>query len=148
MRDIDDRDRELVAHRLDQRQDFELALMSSAANGSSNRRSCGQESSARPIATRCRSPPDRRAGRALEKMADAERLDDGSKPIWRASRGANQRPKRKVLPHAEMRKEMRVLEDQADAAAMRRHENFVRDIDEDMAVDDDMAAVRAFSARR
>ena len=46
------------------------------ASGSSSSSSRGCDSSARPIATRCRSPPDRRRGRRDEqRRADPEQLD-------------------------------------------------------------------------
>ena len=70
-----------------------MRASSSEASGSSISSSRGLASSARPIATRCFSPPDSAAGPAVEQVADAEQLDDRVE-VGRSARprGANQRP--------------------------------------------------------
>ena len=51
-----------------------------------------------------------------------------------------------ILSDAQMRKEMRILKDEADASPVRRHEDVLRDIGQHMAIDDDMAGIGALQS--
>ena len=52
-----------------------MRLSSSDASGSSISRRRGEVSKARPIATRCFSPPDKAAGAAIQERPDVEQVE-------------------------------------------------------------------------
>ena len=117
--------------------------MSSAARGSSNRRSLGPQRSARPIATRCLSPPDSLAGWRDRSLPIAKISTTESKSIVRSPRGANQRPNRKFCRTLRCGKRCEILKHNADAAPVGGDKNAAFPIDEKTAVELYCSPVRA-----
>ena len=99
---------------------------SSAASGSSISRMRGCASSARPIATRCFSPPDKRRRLAAQQRAEPEQVDDAFLLDEALGGRAQTLSVEQVRFHVEVRKEQRVLEHVADAARFRRQVDAVR----------------------
>ena len=90
-------------------------------SGSSSRNACGWRTIARPIATRCRWPPDSCAGRRSSRSVEAEQLGDLGHPARDLGlRGAARlQPVAHVLAHRHVRVERVRLEDHGDVAAAR-----------------------------
>ena len=125
-----------------------MRASSSEASGSSISMRRGLAASARPMATRLFSPPERRPGPAVEEGADAEHLDDPRHVGPAVGARGEEAAVGEVLPHGQVREQPRVLEDVADAPAVGRHEAPGGGVDEDAAVDGDAARVRAARGRR
>ena len=142
MRDINDRQFELVAQALDQRQNLEPALDVERRERLVEKKQfgTGQQGAADrdplPLATRKTPRP------ACEQMADAERLDDGFEPNGALPLAREPAPEQKVLFHRKMREEMRILKDEADAPPVRRHEDVLLRIDEGALVEANVTAAR------
>jgi hypothetical protein len=104
--------RRLISARISSR-----SLASSAPIGSSISIAFGRRTSARPIATRCMSPPDSADGRLFEQVVDAQRPRSRAPPV--DIRGAHaRRPQREgdVLEHRHVRVEREGLEHHGDVA--------------------------------
>ena len=115
-------------------------LSSSDDSGSSRSSSRGEERSARPMATRCFSPPERAAIPQCSKEPRSRRSTTSSKEAW--SRGSGEDTSvSQVALHREMGKEAVVLKDVADAPAMGRNENARAGIQENRAIDRDATAL-------
>ena len=104
--------------------------------------SCGSASSARPMATRCFSPPESVAGPPLEQLSDAEQADDGVEARDALAPRREPAPEQQVLPHVQMRKEPAFLKDVTDPPLMPWARDPALRIDEDPPIDDDPAAAR------
>jgi hypothetical protein len=100
----------------------------------------GRDSSARPIATRCFSPPDRPPVRAPAGCY-AEQLDDVLDLAGPAGTRCEPAPVKQVLPHGQVRKKAAFLEHVADVALVRRDEQAAFGIGQDIAIDDDPAVL-------
>ena len=107
-------------------------------SGSSSRNACGSRTIARPIATRCRWPPESCAGRRSSRSVEAEELGD----LVDAARdlglrgAARLQAVAEVLAHGHVRVERVGLEDHGDVAAARREVGHVAVADRDRAVRD------------
>ena len=124
-----------------------MRASSSAASGSSMTSRRGRASSARPIATRCFSPPDRFAGRRpsnppIPSSSTTWSISPGRPPV-RDVPGREPASVKQVLPHGHVRKQAAFLKDIADAALLRRHEQAAFGVGQRLAVDDDAAMLRA-----
>src|ERR1700742_1822931 len=84
---------------------------------------------------------------AIQQTADVEQFDDALSLRRIIGEAIHTPPVIKVFRYAQMRKQPRVLEYIADAAAIGRHVNTRRRIVERVAVDGDGAAVRARQSR-
>ena len=107
---------------------------SSAESGSSSSRIAGSRASARASATRCRSPPERLPGRACSRCAIPKRSRYSSAGV--AARVLD------VLADGQVREERVVLEDEADPAALRRHEDAPLGVEPGLLVAADRAGGR------
>ena len=121
-----------------------LSPASSAASGSSSRRSLGPLTSALPRATRWRSPPDKVSGRAVEQVADLERVDDGG---FRDRAVSAVAPETEVLPDVEMREQQRVLGHVANSARLGGKRDPVARREQRVAVDPDLSAIGSSQSR-
>ena len=101
-----------------------------AVSGSSISSTLGLLSSARPIATRCFSPPERRRARAsaAARRRAARRRHRSRQARRRAARSAGHS---QIVRDAEVREEPRLLEDIADAPRARGLVDGARGIEED-----------------
>jgi hypothetical protein len=106
----------------------------------------GDESSARPIATRWRSPPDSSRGPAPLERAETEHVDHSLPRERRAARCACARRQPaciiEVALDGQVREQPPVLEYPADAAALHRHRDAATRVREHVAVENDAAAIR------
>ena len=120
---------------------------SSEPSGSSSSSSRGCDSSARPSATRWRSPPESLPGRRSSRPPISSR--SVTRACWAGSVGKPVHAPAvvEILPDIEMRKQPRVLEHIADAAAMRRDVDACGGVVERLAVDGDAAAIGPQQAR-
>ena len=136
VRDIDDGDSEFIAQPLDQRQDLRLPPHVQDASGSSitNRRGLAAPPEGDPLLT-----ARQQLRTALQQMPDAECLDHRVKSDPGLA-GANHRPNR-ILPDREMREELRILENEADAPPVLRHEDAGLAIDQHPSIQQDPAAI-------
>ena len=114
---------------------------SSDPSGSSSSSSRGFDNSARPSATRWRSPPESFPGRRSEQIADVEQVGDARALRGIVGEAVHAPPVVEVLPHVEMRKQPRILEHIADAAPVRRHVHALGGVVERLAVEGDDAAI-------
>ena len=97
-----------------------MRAWSSEASGSSSSSRRGAASRARPIATRCRSPPESSARPAVEQVADAQQLDDLVEAAAPRAAAGEPAAVEQVAAHGQMREQPGILEDVADAPAMAR----------------------------
>ena len=75
------------------------------------------------MATRCFSPPDRRAGLRSSRCPMPSVSTTGSNATVRAVFGPNQRPNREILPDGEMREELSILKHEPDPAPIGGNED-------------------------
>ena len=113
------------------------SLASSAPIGSSIRIAFGLRTNARPIATRCMSPPESADGLRAKQRGDAQRLGDPANLLIDLGLALARRSQRKgdVLVDRKMRIESEGLEDEGDVAVGRL------EVLHRLAVDEDVAAV-------
>ena len=105
-------------------------------SGSSNRNTLGWRTTARPIATRWRWPPDSALGRRSRYGVEPEAVGDRVDPRARSrTRGSvlDAQPERHVLEHAHVRVERVALEHHRDVALGRRQLRDVAAVDQDRA---------------
>ena len=108
------------------------SLASRLDSGSSNRNSFGWRTIARPIATRCRCPPESCRGLRAEQRAETEqrrRLVDTAADVV-ARQAADAQAVRHVVEHAHVRIERVVLEHHGDVAFRRVEIGHVAPIDQ------------------
>ena len=138
---IHDRNAQIVAQRFDDRQDFELAFGIERSERLVHQQDLrrGEEGAAdgHPLLFPAREP--RRL--AVEQMLDAKRFDygfegDGPCGLWRKPT-----PEQQVLPDAEMREELGILEHEPDPAPIGRHEVRIFGIHKHAPVKHDRAAI-------
>ena len=129
----------------------ERSLASRLDSGSSNRNTSTSRTSARPMATRWRWPPDSCAGLALEQRLDLQDLGGARRRACRsrpsACRGVLQ-AEGQVAAHRHLRIERVGLEHHADAAVLGLLPGDVLAVDEDLAVGDVEQAGDAVEQRR
>ena len=135
MADIDDGHARLVAQALQIGQDLGLALLVERGERLVHQEKA-RRGEQRPADGDALLLAAGKIGRlAVEEVADAEEVDHAA-GVFRA-RALGQEPAAvvKVLPHGEMREEPCLLEDIAEAAAVRRHEEAAGGIDQHVAVE-------------
>ena len=86
----------------------------------------GSASSARPMATRCFSPPESRPGRRSSRPPMPSRSTTWSRSSRRSAARREPAAVEQVLPHGQMREQPPLLEHVADAAPVARHEDAAR----------------------
>ena len=94
---------------------------STAANGSSSRRTRGSRANARATATRCRSPPDKDDGRRSTRSCRCTSSSSSSARRRRSSRGPVAERHHHVAECREVREQRVLLEHESDRPPMHRH---------------------------
>ena len=117
-------------------------------SGSSSRNACGWRTIARPIATRCRCPPESCAGRRSSSSASPSSSATSStrRAISGLRRPPRLQPVAEVLAHGHVRVERVGLEDHRDVAAARREVGDVAVADRDLAAGHLLEARRSSAA--
>ena len=146
MRHVHDGDAQIVAERLDQGQDFELALGVERGEGLIHQQNLGrgEQRPAHGHALLFAAGKARRL--ALEQMPDPQRLDHLGKRNACCSLRRKPASEQKILPDAEMREELGILEHEPNPAPIGRHENVSFGIHQDAAIEHDGAAIRPLEA--
>ena len=114
-----------------------LVCASSAESGSSRRSTCGSRASARASATRWRSPPESSVTRARARWAIRKRSSMASACVPVTCAEAH------VADHVEVREQRVLLEEVADAPALRRDVDSSGRVEERDAVECHDAVLRA-----
>ena len=134
MADINDGDPLLVAQRLDVGQDLALARLVE------RREQGAADGDALLFAAR------QQGGAAAEQCLDAEQRHDVVEPPAALGRRREPAAIEQVLAHRQVREQPSLLEDIADAAPMRRHEDPLGGVEQHPSVEDDAALLRPHQA--
>ena len=102
----------------------------------------GWASKARPMATRCFSPPESVLRPSLQQRPEAEQLDDARLVDDAILRRAQPLAVEQVRFHVHVREQQRVLEDVADASLFGRQIDASRGVEQEHVVDADVTAQR------
>jgi hypothetical protein len=144
---VEDRHGRRIAQPLEERQDLVLARRVEGGKGLVHQEHLGPceeraaDRDALFLAARERPRPP------VEEVADAEEVDD-ARLLGRVARGTGEpAPVAEILADGEMGKEPPLLEDVADAAAVRRHDDAPPGIEERPPADRDAAPLGAHEAR-
>ena len=116
---------------------------STAASGSSSRSTDGPDISARPTATRWRSPPDR----SVTRRSSSRSISSIATTRSRSGDVARMPAVEEVAPDVHVREQRDVLRHVADVALVRRHVDPALRREQHAAVDGDRSAVRRAQPR-
>ena len=117
------------------------SALSRDVSGSSSSRNSGAESSARPMAMRRASPPEKRVGIALEQVFDVQQGEDVLEAHPPGAVAAEAMSVKKIAPDREMRKQPAVLEDISAMPPLRRFVQAQGVVEQHAAGDRDAAGI-------